>query len=131
MAEQETILVVDDESRIVHILEFNLVKQGYRVRTASNGLEALASVEEVKPALIILDMMMPKMDGLETCRRLKNQESTKDIPIFFLTAQGQEIDRDAGSECGANAYITKPFSPRQLMKQIRETLDGLEVKESW
>lgn len=131
MTDQETILVVDDESRIVHILEFNLTKQGYKVRTASNGLEALASVMEEKPHLIILDVMMPKMDGLEACRQLKSQEITKDIPVFLLTAQGQEIDRDAGSECGAQAYITKPFSPKQLMKRIRDALDGSEVKDAW
>lgn len=123
MSGTETILVVDDESRIVRILEFNLSKQGYRVFTASDGFEALDRVDEARPDLILLDLMMPRMDGFEVLRRLRAQPETRTIPVFLLTAKGQEIDREQGEACGATAYLTKPFSPRDLMKRIRDTLD--------
>ncbi len=117
------ILVVDDEKHIVKIVEFNLKKKGYDVFIANNGLEALEQVEKNKPDLILLDVMMPEMDGLEVCKRLKNDDRYKDIPIIMLTAKGQEIDRDTGIKFGANMYITKPFSPKLLLGQIEEILN--------
>lgn len=127
MSGSETILVVDDESRIARILEFNLSKQGYRVLTASDGAAALEAVAAEKPDLVLLDVMMPGMDGFEVCRSLKDDPATETIPVVLLTAKGQEIDRDTGTACGADAYMTKPFSPRDLLKRIRNLLDGAEA----
>jgi two-component system, OmpR family, alkaline phosphatase synthesis response regulator PhoP len=117
------ILVVDDEVYIVHILDFSLGMEGYEVVTALNGEEALAKAAEHKPDLVVLDIMMPKMDGYETCRRLKGDDATRNIPVILLSAKGRNVDQKMGFEVGADDYITKPFSPRKLVERINAILN--------
>ena len=116
------ILVVDDEVYIVHILDFSLGVEGYDVMTAFDGEQALAKVAQDKPDLIVLDIMMPKLDGYETCKRLKSDAATRDIPIILLSAKGRNVDQKVGFEVGADDYITKPFSPRKLVDRINSIL---------
>lgn len=116
------ILVVDDEIYIVHILDFSLGMEGYEVVTALDGEEALKKATENRPDLIVLDIMMPKMDGYETCKALKSDERTKDIPVILLSAKGRNVDMQTGYDVGADEYITKPFSPRKLVDRINTML---------
>ena len=116
------ILVVDDEIYIVHILDFSLGIEGYEVMTALDGEQALAKVAQDKPDLIVLDIMMPKLDGYETCKALKSNPGTKDIPVILLSAKGRNVDQKVGFEVGADDYITKPFSPRKLVERINAIL---------
>ena len=116
------ILVVDDEIYIVHILDFSLGMEGYEVVTALDGEEALQKVKEGIPDLIVLDIMMPKMDGYETCKALKSDEATKNIPVILLSAKGRNVDMQTGYDVGADDYITKPFSPRKLVDRINAML---------
>ena len=125
------ILVVDDEVYIVQILEFSLSRiEGYDVVTASDGEEALEKVAAEHPDLIVLDVMMPKMDGYETCKRLKEEEATRSIPVILLSAKGRTIDQNKGFEAGADDYITKPFSPRKLIEKINYVLGKSNGAES-
>jgi DNA-binding response OmpR family regulator len=112
------ILVVDDEAYIVHILEFTLGMEGFEVITAFDGEEAILKAERDTPDLIVLDIMMPKLDGYETCRRLKNIDTTRHIPVILLSAKGRSMDQKVGIDAGADEYITKPFSPRKLVERI-------------
>ena len=116
------ILVVDDEVYIVHILDFSLGMEGYEVITALDGEAALEKARNEKPDLIVLDIMMPKLDGYETCKRLKAEDSTKAIPVILLSAKGRNVDQKVGFEVGADDYITKPFSPRKLVERINAIL---------
>lgn len=116
------ILVVDDEIYIVHILDFSLGMEGYEVITALDGEEALEKANEHKPDLIVLDIMMPKMDGYETCKILKADETTRHIPVILLSAKGRNVDMQTGYDVGADEYITKPFSPRKLVDRINAIL---------
>jgi len=116
------ILVVDDEIYIVHILDFSLGIEGYEVMTALDGEQALSKVAQDKPDLIVLDIMMPKLDGYETCKALKSNPETKDIPVILLSAKGRNVDQKVGFEVGADDYITKPFSPRKLVERINAIL---------
>ena len=116
------ILVVDDEIYIVHILDFSLGMEGYEVITALDGEQALEKARNEKPDLIVLDIMMPKLDGYETCKMLKAEEATKDIPVILLSAKGRNVDQKIGFEVGADDYITKPFSPRKLVERINAIL---------
>jgi two-component system alkaline phosphatase synthesis response regulator PhoP len=116
------ILVVDDEIYIVHILDFSLGMEGYEVVTALDGEEALEKAMDSKPDLIVLDIMMPKMDGYETCKALKADDRTKDIPVILLSAKGRNVDMQTGYDVGADEYITKPFSPRKLVDRINTML---------
>jgi two-component system alkaline phosphatase synthesis response regulator PhoP len=116
------ILVVDDEIYIVHILDFSLGMEGYEVVTALDGEEALQKVKEATPDLIVLDIMMPKMDGYETCKALKADDATKNIPVILLSAKGRNVDMQTGYDVGADDYITKPFSPRKLVDRINAML---------
>jgi len=109
------ILVVDDEIYIVHILDFSLGMEGYEVLTALDGEQALEKARLEHPDLIVLDIMMPKLDGYETCKMLKSDESTRNIPVILLSAKGRNVDQKVGFEAGADDYITKPFSPRKLV----------------
>jgi len=120
---RKRILVADDEVYIVHILEFSLSMEGYEVISATSGVEALRRIEEEQPDLIVLDVMMPGLDGHEVCRRLRADERTSRTPIIFLTAKDTPADRDLGLGLGANAYITKPFGPRKLIEAIENLLD--------
>ena len=116
------ILVVDDEIYIVHILDFSLGIEGYEVLTALDGEQAVEKARAEKPDLIVLDIMMPKLDGYETCKRLKADPETKDVPVILLSAKGRNVDQKVGFEVGADDYITKPFSPRKLVERINAIL---------
>ncbi|MEO5988518.1 MAG: response regulator [Candidatus Eisenbacteria bacterium] len=116
------ILVVDDEIYIVHILDFSLGMEGYEVLTALDGEQALEKARAEHPDLIVLDIMMPKLDGYETCKMLKADDRTKDIPVILLSAKGRNVDQKVGFEVGADDYITKPFSPRRLVERINAIL---------
>ncbi len=116
------ILVVDDEIYIVHILDFSLGMEGYEVITALDGEQALEKARAEKPDLIVLDIMMPKLDGYETCKMLKAEADTRDIPVILLSAKGRNVDQKIGFEVGADDYITKPFSPRKLVERINAIL---------
>ena len=116
------ILVVDDEIYIVHILDFSLGMEGYEVVTALDGEAALEKVKVEKPDLIVLDIMMPKLDGYETCKILKTDPETKNIPVILLSAKGRNVDQKMGFQVGADDYITKPFSPRKLVERINMIL---------
>jgi len=118
------ILVVDDEVNITQILEFSIGAEGYEVVTASNGEEAIDKARREQPDLIILDVMMPKIDGYEACRILKSNPLTKSIPVVLLTAKGRDIDKRLGYEVGATDYIIKPFSPNKLIDRIHQLLVG-------
>ena len=113
------ILVVDDEKPISDIIKFNLTKEGYDVYTAYDGQEALEQVEEINPDLVILDLMLPKIDGLEVAREVRK---THDMPIIMVTAKDSEIDKVLGLEMGADDYVTKPFSNRELVARVKANL---------
>ena len=116
------ILVVDDEDHIRELLKFNLEKSGYQVLEAGDGKTALRIAQAEKPSLVILDLMVPLMDGLEVCRTLKGRQETVGIAIIMLTAKNEEIDKIIGLELGADDYMTKPFSPRELMARVKAVL---------
>ena len=121
---QAKVLVVDDEVYILHILDFILGAENYDVITAMNGEQALEKVRDEKPDLIVLDIMMPKLDGYETCRLIKSDPKTKAIPVILLTAKGREVDQKLGREVGASDYITKPFSPSKLIDRVQSILSA-------
>ena len=123
-----TILVVDDEPDAVDLIEFNLKNAGFQVKTASDGAEALATARSVLPSLIVLDVMLPEMDGFEICKLLRRDQNTAAIPIIMLTAKAAEIDRVLGLELGADDYLTKPFSPRELVLRVKNLLERRENK---
>lgn len=127
--DRKRILVVDDEIYIVHILEFSLTMEGYSILTASDGEEALRVIDSERPDLVVLDIMMPKLDGYEVCRRLRQDEQFSELPVILLSAKGRPIDREAGLKAGADDYITKPFSPRKLLEKIRELLERKEMRK--
>ena len=118
----ERILIVDDEPDIVELLEYNLSQHGYVVTTARDGASALAEVRRERPDLILLDLMLPDVSGTEICRRLRKDDATESIPIMMITARGEEIDRVVGFEVGADDYVTKPFSPRELVLRVQAVL---------
>lgn len=118
---QQTILVVDDEDAIRELVSYNLKSSGYQVIEADDGHKALAAAER-KVQLIVLDLMLPGIDGLEVCRKLKADPRTAHIPIIMLTAKGDEIDKVLGLELGADDYMTKPFSPRELAARVKAVL---------
>jgi two-component system, OmpR family, alkaline phosphatase synthesis response regulator PhoP len=122
------ILVVDDEIYIVHILDFSLGMEGYEVITALDGEQALEKLKTEKPDLIVLDIMMPKLDGYEVCKSIKSSPETRHIPVILLSAKGRNVDQKMGFDVGADDYITKPFSPRKLVERINQLL-GQTVSE--
>jgi DNA-binding response OmpR family regulator len=132
MTDLGDILVVDDEASVVEVVALYLRREGFSVRLARDGREALAAVRERLPALVVLDVMLPQVDGLEIVRRLR-QNPTADVPIILLTARSQETDRIYGLELGADDYVTKPFSPAELVSRVkavlRRTLAGQINKE--
>src|SRR5437667_9880661 len=123
------ILVVDDEPDAVELVEFNLKSAGYEVITAADGSEALKKARSHSPDLIVLDLMLPEVDGLEVCKILRRDPATAGIPILMLTAKAAEIDRVLGLELGADDYVTKPFSPRELVLRIKGLLRRREIPE--
>lgn len=119
MMQDKKILVVDDEKPIADILEFNLKKEGFQVFCAYDGEEALEKVEEIQPDIMLLDIMLPKRDGMEVCREVRK---THDFPIIMLTAKDSEIDKVLGLELGADDYVTKPFGTRELIARVKANL---------
>ena len=120
----KTILIVDDEQPIVDILVYNLKKEGYNTIEASDGMTAVDIALEKKPDLILLDIMLPKLDGLSVCKRIKN---SLNVPIIMLTAKDSEIDKILGLELGADDYITKPFSVRELVARVKANLRKIDA----
>ena len=118
----EKILVVDDEEDILELVRYNLAKEGYQVKCVTSGEDALKAASEETPDIVLLDLMLPGVHGLDVCRNLKSNESTMNIPIVMLTAKGEDADIVAGLELGADDYVTKPFSPRVLLARIRVVL---------
>jgi DNA-binding response OmpR family regulator len=120
------ILIVEDERDVVDLLALNLRKAGFAISTAMDGAAGLQKARSEKPAFIILDLMLPKMPGLEICKILKSDPATRQIPIMMLTAKAEEIDRVVGLEFGADDYVTKPFSPREVVLRIKAILRRAE-----
>ena len=116
------VLVAEDEEDVLNLVANNLKNAGYQVLTATDGESALEQIRDAVPALVILDLMMPGMSGLEVCRALKSETATKSIPVIMLTAKAEEVDRIVGLELGADDYVTKPFSPRELVLRVRSIL---------
>jgi two-component system phosphate regulon response regulator PhoB len=117
-----SILIVEDDPDILELLAYNFRAGGYDVRTCETGTEAIDMAGERPPDLVLLDLMIPEVDGLEVCRRLKTNPAMKNIPVIMLTAKGDEVDRIVGLELGADDYVVKPFSPRELMLRARAVL---------
>ena len=115
----ERVLIVDDDPDIQRLVSYNLTKAGFDIATAETGRKALESVQKHPPDLIILDLMLPDVDGMEVCRTLRQRENSRRIPIVMLTARGEEIDRVIGFELGADDYVMKPFSPRELVLRVK------------
>jgi DNA-binding response OmpR family regulator len=127
-AVRSKILVVDDEPEAVELVEFNLEQAGFAVITAADGTEALNKARTHSPSLIVLDLMLPEIGGLEVCKMLRRDAATAGIPIIMLTAKAAEIDRVLGLELGADDYITKPFSPRELVLRIKKLLQRGQIE---
>jgi two-component system, OmpR family, alkaline phosphatase synthesis response regulator PhoP len=118
-SKQQTVLVVEDEASIASFVSAYLKNAGYTVRTASTGAEALKLVESAKPALVVLDLMLPDIDGVEVCKRIRQ---TRELPVLMLTARDEDVDKIIGLEVGADDYMTKPFNPRELVARVRAIL---------
>lgn len=124
-----TILIVDDEPDAIELIEFNLRAAGFRTSAAMSGDEALKQAREMMPDLIVLDLMLPEVDGLEVCKILRRDPATANVPIVMLTAKASELDRILGLELGADDYVTKPFSPRELVLRIKRLLRNGAIVE--
>ncbi|NIS80421.1 MAG: response regulator [Anaerolineales bacterium] len=119
----EQILVVDDEENIIDLTRLYLEREGFRIQGATDGAQALKKIAELKPALIVLDIMLPEVDGFEVCRRTRAES---DVPIIMLTARDEDIDKIVGLELGADDYMTKPFNPRELVARVKAILRRVE-----
>ncbi len=119
---EEKILVVDDEEHIQELIKFNLEKSGYKVICANNGIDAIKLAKEQLPQLMLLDLMLPGMDGLDVCKEIRRDSNMSNMPIIMITAKGEEIDKIIGLELGADDYITKPFSVREMVARIKAIL---------
>lgn len=126
MGDKKRILVVDDEKQLVSLVKLHMEMAGYEVLSASDGEKALAISREEKPDLIILDLMLPKIDGWEVCKRLREEGKVGSIPVIMLTARTDTDDKLKGFECGADDYVTKPFSPRELVARVKRVLARAE-----
>ena len=127
MAAKQRILVVDDDSNIAELICLYLVKEGFETERAHNGKEALKQIQKFSPNLVILDVMMPEMDGYETCREIRKQGA---IPVIFLTAKGETFDKVLGLELGADDYIVKPFDNKELVARVKAVVRRTETKET-
>ena len=123
------IVVVEDEADILEVIEYNLLKENFEVNSALNGEEGLALIQKVMPELVLLDLMIPGIDGLEICRKLKAESATRSISIIIVTAKGEESDIVLGLGLGADDYVTKPFRPRELMARVKSVLRRGKLKE--
>jgi len=119
-------LAVDDEKHIVRLVQVNLERAGYEVVTASDGKEALQKVEDENPDLVVLDVMMPYMDGFEVLQNLRRNPSTRDIPVIMLTAKAQDADVFKGWQSGVDCYLTKPFNPMELLSFVKRIFDSMD-----
>ena len=119
---KEKILIVDDEEHIIELLKFNLLNAGYEVLTANNGVDAVKIAKAEKPNLLLLDLMLPGIDGFDVCKEIKRNNEMKNTSIIMLTAKGEELDKILGLELGADDYITKPFSVRELLARVKAVL---------
>jgi len=126
--DKKKIVVADDEPFILSALQDTLA-DSYSVYSANNGREAVEQVQKVNPDLIILDVMMPEMDGLEACKNLKREKASSSIPIILLTAKGQITDIEKGFKSGADAYVVKPFSPARLIEKVEEIFEKVEMRK--
>jgi len=124
----ELILLVDDEPSIIELSRMYLERDGFRIESVTDGESALASIERLHPALVVLDVMLPKVDGFEVCRRLRSSQT--DTAILMLTARDEDIDKILGLELGADDYLTKPFNPRELVARVKAVLRRGETKDS-
>ncbi|HXZ19890.1 MAG TPA: response regulator [Candidatus Acidoferrales bacterium] len=120
------LLIIEDDKDIVELVRYNLEKEGYQTNTAGDGLTALSTLKKSPPDLVILDLMLPKLPGLEVCREIRRDQSLNRLPILMLTARGEEADRVVGLEMGADDYVTKPFSPRELVARVKALLRRTE-----
>lgn len=123
MAQGKTILVVDDEVNIIDLARLYLEREGFAVASATDGEQALQRIQDIKPALVVLDLMLPKMDGWDVCRRARAES---DVPIIMLTARDDDVDKIVGLEIGADDYMTKPFNPRELVARVKAILRRAE-----
>lgn len=123
------ILLVDDEPDILEIVGYNLKNEGYQIFTASNGIEAVKSAKKIIPHLILLDIMMPEMDGIEACEKIRNIKSLENVVISFLTARGEDYSQVAGFDAGADDYITKPVKPKVLVSKVKSLLRRIKSEE--
>ena len=128
MADKKKIVVADDEPSILSALR-DILSDDYSVYTATNGRLAISEVEKVSPDMVILDVLMPEMDGLEACRQLKKNKDTSTIPVILLTAKGQITDIEKGFKSGADAYVVKPFSPARLIEKVEEIFEKVEMRK--
>lgn len=129
MAERYKVLLVDDEPDIVEVIAYNLKKEGFKVSTAENGEQALKKALKQKPHLILMDIMMPEMDGIETCEQIRSHEELEDTLVVFLSARSEDFSQLAAFDAGGDDYITKPVKPRVLMKKIKALLKRLGRRE--
>ncbi len=130
MPNTRKILVVDDERQIVKLVEINLKKHGYEVLCAYDGVEALEKVDSEKPDMIVLDVMMPRMNGFDVLKRLQANPDTERIPVIMLTAKAQDADIFQGWQAGVSSYLTKPFNPRELLTFVERIFESLDHPES-
>ncbi len=127
MIPKPSILIVDDEKDIVQLIQYNLEKEGYQIHTASTGEEGFETAKKKRPQLIILDLMLPGIDGLEVCKLLRAEPLTKNIPVLMLTAKNTDVDQILGFELGASDYVSKPFSPKVLLVRIKNILKNRQT----
>ncbi|MBI3812786.1 MAG: response regulator [Nitrospirae bacterium] len=120
----KTILIADDEPHLIRSLSYVLQREGYGVESAVDGQEALAKIEALRPDLVFLDLSLPRLDGFEVCRRIKGRPDLRSIYVIILTARGQQEDRTRGLQAGADAFMTKPFSPKGIIAKLRQVLDS-------
>jgi len=128
--ENARIVVVEDETDIREVIEYNLSREGFNVFTASDGEEGLQLIKKKAPSLVLLDLMLPGLDGIEVCRQLKSDSDTSDIPVIMVTAKGEESDIVIGLGVGADDYVTKPFSPKELLARVKAVLRRGPMKET-